>query len=167
MVSTVIILAILSGILVFFNAKESKHGEGFKVGLKQLLRVLPVVLIAFVFSGMLEALIPDAFIQNWLSREAGIKGILVGTIGGMLLAMGPYASFPIIASMYGAGASLGTTVSLITGWTLLGLSRLPYEGGFLGFRFTLLRMAFSFPFCLAVGFIAHIIDTLNLLPWHL
>lgn len=163
MTSTVILLIVLAGILVFFNARNKQHGEGFQTGFKQFLRVLPLIMVAFLFAGMLEALIPDAFIKNWLSQEAGLRGILVGTLGGMLLAMGPYASFPIIASMYGAGASVATTVSLITGWALLGLSRLPYEGGFLGFPFAIARMAFSFPFCLLAGFIAYLIETAGLI----
>jgi len=89
-----------------------------------------------------------------------LKGVFLGTLGGMLLAMGPYASFPIIASIYGAGAGLGTTISLVSGWTLLSLSKTPYEVGFLGARFSLLRMGISVPFCVAAGTAAHVMESL-------
>ncbi len=122
--------------------------------------LMPILLVAFALAGMLEALIPEEFVRVWLAREAGMRGVFLGTVGGLVLAMGPYASYPIIASVYGAGAGLGTTISLVTGWTLLNLTRLPYEGGILGLRFSMQRMALGLPFGLAVGTVAHLIDIL-------
>ncbi len=158
---TIIFIA-LALVLFVVNARGKRHVEGVKSGAKQLYMVLPVILIAFVLAGMIEVIIPEEFVQQWLAREAGLRGVLLGTIGGMLLAMGPYASFPIIASIYGAGAGLGTAVSLVTAWCMLGLSRLPYEVGFLGPRFAIVRMSFSLPFCLAAGAVAHLVEGLLL-----
>jgi len=154
----VILFGVLGIILVFMNLRKGRHISGFQAGLKQFMGVLPILAIAFILAGMLEVLLPEEFVRNWLAREAGFRGIFLGTIGGMVLAMGPYASFPIIASIHGAGAGLGTVVALITGWSLLGLSRLPFEIGTLGFKFSLVRMGIGFPFCLAAGLIAHGLD---------
>lgn len=157
-----LIFILLGVLLLAFNARRGKHMEGLKSGIRQLLLVLPVILVAFILAGMIEAVIPEEFVRQWLAREAGMRGVALGTLGGMLLAMGPYASFPIIASIYGAGAGLGTTISLITAWTLLGMSRLPYEMGFLGPRFTAIRMSLGLPFCLAAGALAHTLESLLL-----
>lgn len=158
---TIVFLA-LAFFLFIINIRNKRHLDGLKAGLFQLFRVLPVILLAFVLAGMIEVIIPGEFISQWLGKEAGYKGILLGTLGGTLLAMGPYASFPIIASVYGAGAGLGTVVSFISGWCLLGLSRIPYELGFLGPRFVFIRLSISVPFCIAAGIIAHAAELLVL-----
>ncbi|MGI6084752.1 MAG: hypothetical protein ACOYIF_04835, partial [Acetivibrionales bacterium] len=95
---------------------------------------------------------------NWLSKEAGMKGIFLGAFGGMLLATGPYAAFPIIAAVMVSGAGLGTVVALITGWCLLGLSKAPFETAFYGAKFFTYKLVISIPFCLAAGILAHIAE---------
>ncbi len=155
MLLPVIIFGALGIVLFLVNFRRKKHVWGLEAGGKQLLGVLPILAIAFILAGMLEVLLPEEFVRTWLAREAGFRGIFLGTLGGMLMAMGPYASFPIIASIYGAGAGLGTVIALITGWSLLGLSRVPFEAGTLGIKFSLIRMGLGFPFCLAAGLVAH------------
>lgn len=157
-----VIFILLALVLFVINSKREVHIEGVKNGMLQLIKVLPVILLAFVLAGMIEVLIPEEFVRQWLSREAGLRGVFLGMVGGSLLAMGPYASFPIIASIYGAGAGIGTAVSLITSWCVLGTSRLPYELGFLGVRFAVFRFSLAIPFCLAAGAIAHFIEIMVL-----
>lgn len=100
MAQTTVVLSIIAFLLIFLNYKKTgKQIEGLKVGLKQMINTIPLILGAFILAGMIEVLIPVEFVQNWLSKEAGLKGIVMGTFGGMILAMGPYASFPIIASI--------------------------------------------------------------------
>lgn len=158
MFAPTLVLFALALILLLINIKNGRHKEGLKAGWKQFAGILPILLAAFILAGMLEALIPEEFVKEWLAKEAGMRGVFLGTLGGMLLAMGPYASFPIIASVYGSGAGLGTTISLVTGWTILNLTRLPFEGGILGMRFFLQRTLLGLPFCLIVGTAAHLID---------
>lgn len=161
MTLTVVILSALAVILFFVNRKENgKQVEGLKIGMRQMLQSLPLILGAFVLAGMIEVLIPGEFVKDWLSAEAGIKGIVLGTFGGMLLAMGPYAAFPIIASILASGAGLGTVVALITSWSLMGLSKAPFESSFFGLKFFFYKSILSLPFCLAAGLIAHAVDVL-------
>ena len=49
--------------------------------------------------------------------------MLLGTLGGAVMAMGPYAFFPIVASVMASGAGLGTIISMITGWALMSLEQ--------------------------------------------
>ncbi len=162
MLLSIIVFAVLALLLFIVNAKaqRKKHLEGLAAGWRQFIYVLPVILVAFLLAGFIEAAIPEEFVKQWLAREAGLRGIILGTLGGTLLAMGPYASFPIIASISAAGAGSGTVISLISAWSLLSLSKLPYEAGFLGMRFTIVRMSLSVPFCIAAGAVAHIIEPL-------
>lgn len=160
MLLSIIIFSLAALGLTLVNAGKKRHVEGFRAGLRQMAASLPVILPAFILAGMLEAVIPEALVRDWLAADAGFKGIFLGTFLGMLLAMGPYASFPVIASIYSAGAGLGTTIALITGWSLLGLSRFPFEGGFLGLRFTLARMTLGLPVCFAAGLLAYMLELL-------
>lgn len=132
--------------------------EGLQAGLKQMLLSIPLIIGAFLLAGMIEVLIPREFVQGWLSREAGLKGIVLGTLGGMLLAVGPYASFPIIASVWASGAGLGTVVAILTGWALLGLDKAPFETAFFGPRFYVYKLSVNVLFCLGAGFIAHFLE---------
>ena len=159
MLQSTLIFLLLGLLLLAINLRHKRHIEGLVVGLRMMLAVLPVILVAFLLAGMIEAAIPEEFVRRWLAPEAGLRGVLLGTFGGMLLAMGPYASFPIIASIHSAGAGLGTVVALITAWTLLGLNKLPYEIGFLGPRFAALRVALSLPCCIGAGALAHLVQT--------
>lgn len=161
MTLTISVLSTIALALFIVNKKENgKQIEGLKIGTKQLLQTLPLILGAFLLAGLIEVLIPVEFVQEWLSAEAGIRGIILGTIGGMLLAMGPYAAFPIIAVILASGAGLGTVVALITSWCLLGLSKAPFEATFFGLKFFIYKAIFSIPFCLAAGLIGHAIDVL-------
>ncbi len=159
MTLSTILLSVAAVLLMFTNGKKTgKQYEGLKIGMKQMIHTLPIILAAFILAGMIEVVIPKDFIREWLSREAGLRGIFLGTFGGMLLAMGPYAFFPITASILASGAGLGTVISIITGWCLLSLSKMPYETAFFGMKFFINKIIFSIPFCLIAGLIAHIIE---------
>src|SRR5690554_716503 len=159
MAQTTIILSILALMLVLVNAKTTgKHLDGLKSGAKQLLQAAPLSLGAFILVGMIEVLVPAAFVQNRLSAEAGFRGILLGSLGGMLLAMGPYAAFPIIVSILAAGAGMGTVVAIITSFCILGMIKAPFEAAFLGPKFLICKMLASIPFCISAGLIAHFVE---------
>ncbi len=156
---TLVFAAVGIGVFIFNARKEDgRHWRASEDGMRFLLKMLPIVLIAFLLAGFVEVLIPEAFVRDWLSEEAGMRGIFIGTIGGMFMVIGPYAAFPIIASIYVAGGGLGTVVSLIGGWSMMGFHRIPFESGFLGFRFSLIRLSVTFPFVILSGTIAHMID---------
>ncbi|GAJ08644.1 unnamed protein product, partial [marine sediment metagenome] len=67
---------------------------------------------------------------------------------------GPYVSLPFATGLLRSGASVGTIVAFLTGWSLWAVSRLPMEVGILGWRFTLIRIASTFFFPPIAGFIA-------------
>lgn len=157
------IMAIIAVILFFISRKRGLAKEGIQHGIKQIISFFPVIVVAFIMAGMIQVLLPREFVGTWLAEEAGMSGILFGTIGGSILAIGPFVSFPMINSIYLAGAGLGTVIALITGWCILSFSRLPYEAVFLGFKFTLIRIAICIPLVILAGGIGLFIGT-TLLP---
>lgn len=130
--------------------------EGWKNGFKLLLKIFPVLILAFGISGLVQAIVPKESIARWLGRESGWKGIWLGCLVGAVTPGGPYTSFPIVAALYQAGAGLGTLVAYVTAWSLWAVARLPIEAALISPKFMLFRLLSSLFFPPLAGGIAHI-----------
>ena len=152
--------AIIMGILattLFFIAYLRGQGEhfiGMKSALDMTVQILPLLIFALIVAGMIQVLLPKELISKWVGTESGLRGIIIGTIAGGLSPGGPYVSLPIVAGFLRGGASVGTMVAFLTGWSLWAISRLPMEVGILGWKFTLIRVGVTFFFPPIAGLIA-------------
>ncbi len=147
------IIALTTLIVAYFMG-ENLHLTGLKVGGEMFLGILPILVFAFVIAGMVQVLIPREFIIKYLGAESGFKGILIGCIAGGLTPGGPYVSFPIVASIWQAGAGIGTVVAFVTAWSLWAVGRLPYEISLISPKFALIRFASTLVFPPLAGLIA-------------
>ena len=86
-----------------------------------------------------------------------MRGILIGTVAGGISPGGPYVSLPIIAGLMKSGASVGTMVAFLTGWSLWAVGRIPMEIGIVGWKFTLIRLVATFFFPPIAGLIAQLL----------
>lgn len=144
----------MSLMLIGYYKGEGQHIVGLKLAMSMTIEILPLLLFAFMVAGMVQVLIPQVVVTKWIGTESGMRGIMIGSLAGGLTPGGPYVSLPIVAGLMRSGASLGTTVAFITGWSLLAISRLPMEVGILGWRFTLIRFASIILFPPLAGLIA-------------
>ena len=119
--------------------------------------VIPLLVFAFIISGLLQVAVPPQLINQWLGEGAGLRGILIGAVGGALIPAGPYISFPIIAAVHDAGAGIGTVVAFVTGWAMMGLGKVPFELAIMGSRFTVIRILLFLIFPFLAGWLAYII----------
>ncbi len=151
-----IIMAVIAAALIFIGyfRGEGQHISGMKAALNMSVGVIPLLIFAFIVAGMTQALIPHELIAKWIGKESGMRGIIVGTVAGGLAPGGPYVSLPIVAGLLRSGASVGTMVAFLTGWSLWAIGRLPMEVGILGWKFTLIRLASTFFFPPIAGLIA-------------
>ena len=133
---------------------EQRHVLGITEAGKTLLHVLPTFIGAFLIAGYMRVLLPEETARQWLGAESGLKGILVGYLGGTLTFGGPFISFPIAASLYQAGAGVLTVTTYITAWALWGGGIIFYEFSILGPRLFAIRMVSSICFPLLAGVIA-------------
>lgn len=155
-----IIMAVIA-IILFFIAMNKGCGEhiaGLKSAYQMTIEVLPLLLLAFIVAGLVQSLIPSDLLSKWVGKEAGFKGIILGTIAGAITPGGPYVSLPIVAVLYKTGASAGTLVAFLTSWSLWAVARLPMEIGILGWRLTLIRFISVFFFPPIAGLIANFIS---------
>jgi uncharacterized membrane protein YraQ (UPF0718 family) len=141
-------------VLVGYYRGEGQHIAGIKSGMALLVEILPLLIFAFVIAGMIQILLPQAFIQKWVGAESGFRGIIIGSVAGGFCPGGPFVTLPLAAGLLRAGAGIGTMVAFLTGWSLLALARLPLEVGVLGWKLTLIRFISTLIFPPLAGLIA-------------
>jgi len=141
--TTVIILAAAAAVLLILAFRQGPRValDGVLAAYGTLRRNLLLLLLGFILAGLVQVLIPRDLITRWLGDEAGAKGILIGCVVGGLFPGSPYATFPLVASLYQAGASLGAIVGFVSAWALWSVSRLPLEIALIGARPSLIRYA--------------------------
>jgi len=144
-------------ILVGYFRRNGQHIVGLKAALGMTLEVLPLLIFAFIVAGMVQALIPIEIISRWIGEGSGLRGIFIGTAAGGIMPGGPYVSLPVAGSLFRSGASVGTMVAFITGWSLWAITRLPLDIGILGWKFTLVRLACTFFFPPIAGLLANLL----------
>ena len=150
-----IIMGALAIILVFISYQKGVHLQGLKVSGNMLIQIVPLLVFAFIVAGMIQTLIPREMISRWVGTASGFRGIMIGSVIGAFMPGGPYVSLPIAAGLLRVGASIGTMVALLTGWSLIAFSRLPMEIGIMGWKFALIRLACVFFFPPIAGLIAN------------
>ena len=157
MLISTIVMGVIAVALIFLSYQKGggEHILGLKVAGNLLLQIVPLLIFAFIIAGMIQVLIPQEIISRWIGVESGFRGILLGTAFGALTPGGPFVSMPIAAGLLRTGASIGTMVAFMTGWSLLGVSRMPIELGLMGWKFTLIRLACVFFFPPIAGLIAN------------
>jgi len=152
-----IIMGVIAVVLVVIGYQKGggEHILGLKSAGNLLLQIIPLLILAFIVAGMVQVLVPTETISKWIGTESGLRGILIGTVAGGIAPGGPYISLPIAAALLRAGASIGTMVAFLTGWSLWAVTRLPLEVGIMGWKFTLIRLACTFFFPPIAGLIAN------------
>jgi uncharacterized membrane protein YraQ (UPF0718 family) len=131
---------------------------GFRHAGQLFLDIMPRLAGALVVTGMLQVLIAPEWIQHWLGRGAGHRGILVGFVAGIVTPGGPMVSVPIMVVFYKGGASLSTLVCYMTSWSLFGFQRiLAWELPFMGPRFLVARVLPTLVFPVLAGYLVRFI----------
>ena len=144
--TTTLILAAIAAILLaiaFWRGRDLPLA-GLQAAGRTLWRNLPLLLLGFVIAGLAQVLLPRDLIARWLGTQAGIKGILIGCVVGGLVPGAPYATFPLVAALYQAGASLGAVVGFVSAWSLWSVSRIPVEIALIDSKPALVRYAVTF-----------------------
>ncbi len=152
-----IVMAAIAVVLLYIGYQKGggEHILGLKTAGDLLIQIVPLLIFAFIVAGMVQILIPQELISRWVGTESGFRGLFIGTVLGGIAPGGPYVSLPIAAGLLHAGASIGTMVAFLTGWSLWAVTRMPLEIGIMGWQFTLIRFACTFFFPPIAGLIAN------------
>lgn len=150
------VIALVMFILAYKKG-EGQHVVGMQSAWKMTIEILPLLIFAFIVAGMVQVLLPKELLTKWVGAESGWRGLFIGTIAGGFSPGGPYVSLPVVAGLLKAGASAGTMVAFLTGWSLWAVTRLPMEFGILGWKFTVIRLVSTFIFPPIAGLITNMI----------
>lgn len=134
---------------VFFSAWENSG--------TQLLHFAPVMIIAVLLAGFVEAVMPKEFIEQWLSDASGWRGILLAWIAGIVTPIAGIFGMPLVAALYKAGAGLAVIMTFLTSLATLSLIKVPIEIGFYGWKLTAIRFGVSLFLPLLAGGLTHIL----------
>ena len=143
--TTLVLIAVAIILLIIaFHQGRDLPLTGLQVAGRTLWRNLPLLLLSFAIAGLAQVVIPRDLISRWLGAQAGFKGVLVGCVVGGLVPGSPYATFPLVAALYQAGASLGAVVGFVSAWALWSVTRLPVEMALIAPKPALVRYAITF-----------------------
>ena len=161
MIDTSTIIMISAAAVLFAVAYLKSPDSAFRgLGLTKdlLIQVTPRLLAAFVIAGLVQVLVPQELVVQWMGKESGFKGILIGTALGGLTPGGPMTHFPILASFYQMGIGVGPLIAYLTAWLLFGLQRVVmWELPFLGPQIVVVRIASSLFLPLFAGWFASVL----------
>ncbi|MEE9609954.1 MAG: permease [Desulfatiglandales bacterium] len=153
-----VIMGVIAVLLLFlgFYKGQGQHISGMQSALGMIIEILPLLIFALIIAGMVQVLLPEEIVAKWVGVESGLRGIFIGSVAGGLCPGGPFVSLPIAAGLFRSGASIGTMVAFVTGWSIWAVIRLPMEVGILGWKLTLIRIVSTFFFPPLAGIIAQI-----------
>jgi uncharacterized membrane protein YraQ (UPF0718 family) len=150
-------LSVILGSIAYYKSPQLPL-DALKSGGGLLLRLFPILVLAFFVAGLMEVLLPKALLISWVGEESGFKGILIGTCLGAITPGGPFIQFPIVAAMFKAGANIGPLIAYLSAWALIGLNRvIAFEIPLLGFKLTFTRVLCSFIFPIIIGYMAKLV----------
>jgi uncharacterized membrane protein YraQ (UPF0718 family) len=157
--ASVAMLAALLGVIGAAWAR-GQLAEGFRASARGAVVLGPMLLLAVFIMGFTEVLLPQDWVERWLTDASGPRGLLVGWLAGLLTPGGGVVGFPLAAGLLKTGASPAVVVTYLTSMATLNLLRLPMEAGYYGLRVMTLRALA----CAVLPFLAGGIARL-LAPW--
>ncbi|MBI3076397.1 MAG: permease [Deltaproteobacteria bacterium] len=149
-----IILLLATALLFGVAVLQGRHMEGLRASASLFLHMFPLLVVGFLVAGLLQAVLPEPAVAEWLGSASGWRGILVGYLAGAATLGGPWLVFPIGAALLKGGASVTTVATFATSWAIYGGTAPIYELAILGPRFMAAHLLASLLAPLAVGLLA-------------
>jgi uncharacterized protein len=134
------ILAVILGVMACL-----RHDKSFRLGLqiawKQTFTTVPKIVLAVFVSGFFAQIVPTELVAEWLGKDAGLRGIMIGSLVGGFTPGGPVICFPIVYVFLKTGAAIPALISFVTAWSVFAVHRvLAYEIPLMGTRFVKIRI---------------------------
>jgi uncharacterized membrane protein YraQ (UPF0718 family) len=146
-------------------AAYARHDRCFHMGLqiarKQTFAIVPKIVLAVLVSGFFAQIVPTELVAQWLGKEAGWRGIMIGSLVGGLTPGGPVICFPIVYVFLKAGAAIPALISFLTAWSVFAVHRvIAYEIPLMGVRFVKIKFLACLILPPLAGFMTYIITNI-------
>lgn len=139
--------------IIVARKRPGAASKAAKAGAKQFAAIAPTFLAVFGLVGLFQVFVPPAMIERWMGASSGAQSLLVGASVGSIAAGPPPTAFPIAATLMERGAWLPGIAAFIVSWVLVGVASLPFEAKLFGWRFAVMRNAFSFVAAMGIGLV--------------
>jgi uncharacterized membrane protein YraQ (UPF0718 family) len=113
---------------------------GLLAGARSFWQLMPTMIMISVIAGLLEVLLPRDLLSHWLGSGSGLRGIITAGALGAVMPGPPYALYPLVISLYRAGAGIGAVVGFLTGKMLWNLHYVAPAFAILGTEVTLAQL---------------------------
>lgn len=143
--------------LVIFAVSSDKAIESVKNSMYYLIEMIQILPVIFLFTVVIEALIPKEMIMRSFGEQSGLKGNLLALLLGSISAGPIYAAFPVSKALLGKGARVSNIVIILSTWAVIKVPMLANEVKFLGVEFMVVRWILT---VIAIFVMAHTIGLL-------
>ena len=146
----IVAFAVFIGSSFYFHYDPGVHifTENFWMFFKEMILVLPVM---FILIGLFDVWIPKEKAQKHIGEASGIKGMLLVMLLAFIQAGPLYAAFPVAYLLWEKGCSPVNVFIYISAFTTAKIPMLTFEIGFLGLKFSLLRILITIPVFILIG----------------
>ncbi len=131
-----------------FNPGIEIFEKNFWTFLKEMLIALPVM---FILIGLFDVWISKERVQKHIGDSSGTKGVLLVMLLAFVQAGPLYAAFPVAYILKKKGTSSVNIFIYLSSYTMAKVPMLTFEIGFLGLKFSLLRLVLSIPIFILIG----------------
>ncbi len=122
--------------------------DNFWAFIKEMILALPVM---FILVGLFDVWVSKERVQKHIGKASGIKGVLLVMLLGFLQAGPLYAAFPVAYVLWKKGTSAKNIFIYLAACSTAKIPMLAFEIGFLGLKFSLLRIFITIPVFIMVG----------------
>ena len=146
-------LALVFAIIAYLK-DPSLPAIGARNGLSMLGFVLPRLVPALFLAGLFQVVVPQEVVSRYFGREAGLRGLVMAMMAGIMTPGGPMVSVPFLVALANSGAALPALVTYMTAWSLFGLQRIiAWEAPLMGWKFVWVRIIPSLAFPIVAGWL--------------
>jgi uncharacterized membrane protein YraQ (UPF0718 family) len=133
-----------------FAVSPQQAGRALGSAAARLASVAPLVLAVMGLVGLIQVWVSRDLVARLLGREAGFRALLIAALCGTILIGPAYLIFPMLLAIQKQGARWAVIVIVLATYAVK-LQMIPLEVGFLGWKFSLMRIVFTMLLAIPVG----------------
>jgi uncharacterized membrane protein YraQ (UPF0718 family) len=152
-------IIIAAGILLILypENREPSINAAFNL-FKELIFILPAVM---VLMGLFTVWVSKETVIKYLGHAAGVKGLIIALIMGMMPTGPLYVAFPMASMLLKKGARVANIIIFLSAWACIKLPQELVELRFMGVEFMAVRLSFTIVMVVIMGLLIEKIDGLS------
>lgn len=139
MLITIVVIGAMALSLSIWAYTKGVHIAGFKSALKMGLSISPIMFFTFIIIGMVSSIDLSSGIQKTFGNDSGISGIVIASLAGMLTPGGTFVALSVGGTLIKSGAGISPVVAYMVAYSTWDLTRTPFEIGFMGWKYVLVK----------------------------